>query len=125
MAKGRLGAILAADFSQEVAELSATRSEYNSTRARDWRQRNPEKFKQSVYAWRRANPDRRLTWPQRPAWADRGKIREVYEFAKLTGMHVDHVIPLKGATVCGLHIDTNLQLLPPEVNRAKWNSWDS
>lgn len=58
-----------------------------------------------------------------PAWADRSKISEIYEKARLTGMHVDHIIPLKHDLVCGLHCEFNLQLMDPLENIKKSNQF--
>lgn len=62
-----------------------------------------------------------------PSWADIDKITLVYKKAKwlesITGLkyHVDHVIPLKGKNVCGLHIWENLQILEASINLSKSN----
>lgn len=64
-----------------------------------------------------------------PAWIDWKAVSRIYnEAARLsatTGVHhhVDHVIPLKGKNVCGLHVHTNLRAVPAEINRRKSNLW--
>lgn len=58
-----------------------------------------------------------------PAWADESKIREFY-LNYPNGHEVDHIIPLFGKLVSGLHVHTNLQYLTIEENRRKSNRFD-
>lgn len=68
-----------------------------------------------------------------PSWLteeDRDKIKLMYKETKrltlLTGIsfHVDHIIPLKGELVSGLHVPNNLQILPYYENSSKRNKFD-
>lgn len=67
---------------------------------------------------------------QTPSWANEQAIKAFYAEAKrleeLTGIkfHVDHIIPLQGELVSGLHVETNLQLLPANENIGKGNSFN-
>ena len=62
-----------------------------------------------------------------PPWADRVKIDRKYLQSEaktlLTGdkHNVDHIIPLRGKNVCGLHVETNLRVITATDNMAKGN----
>ncbi len=57
-----------------------------------------------------------------PLWANIEKIKEIYRNRK-KGYHVDHIIPLKGVNVCGLHVENNLQYLTAKENILKSNNY--
>lgn len=56
-----------------------------------------------------------------PHWADLSAIKQVYTEAAKQGLHVDHVYPLRGKLVSGLHVANNLQLLTQTENSKKGN----
>jgi len=58
-----------------------------------------------------------------PSWADIEKIKQVYLDCP-EGYHVDHIVPLRGKYICGLHIETNLQYLTIAENLSKGNRFD-
>ena len=78
---------------------------------------NPEKYVHKS-AKRRAAKLQRT-----PSWADDLVIRMIYEDCP-EGMHVDHIIPLQGELVSGLHVAWNLQYLTPEENLSKGNKFN-
>jgi hypothetical protein len=58
-----------------------------------------------------------------PPWADLDAIKQFY-LACPAGYHVDHIIPLCGKLVNGLHIRENLQYLPALDNLRKGNRFE-
>lgn len=86
-------------------------------RATIWARENPGKAQANRANHRAA---KRRAFPQ---WANRDEITAIYAAAKALGpaFHVDHIVPLQGEMVCGLHCEANLQIIPAGVNIAKRN----
>ena len=65
-----------------------------------------------------------------PKWADRDAMEMWYikarRLTQTTGVkyHVDHVIPIRHPYVCGLNVETNMQVLPASDNIRKGNRLD-
>lgn len=115
----------------EKAELVRKQRRESAARARA---ANPEKARASVRAWAGRYPERkrahdalrRAGSSRVPAWADKQAISWVYAVAKAwraagEDVHVDHVVPLKGRTVSGLHVHENLTVIPAVENLRKNN----
>lgn len=103
-----------------------------------WRANNKDRVAAANAQWKRENSAKvlastrkRQTAKQRacPSWADTKHIEMFYIGAKfvesLFGVkhHVDHIVPLRGKNVCGLHIPVNLRIPPAEENMRKGNRW--
>lgn len=57
-----------------------------------------------------------------PSWSQKELIEEYYANCP-EGYHVDHIVPLKGEIVSGLHVIENLQYLTAKENLAKGNKY--
>ena len=106
-------------------------------------QNNKEQIKQRVNKWKKENAVKVNAYVMKrhaqklnatPKWLsedDHWMIEEAYELARLrTKMfgfvwHVDHIIPLRGKNVCGLHAPNNLQVIPATVNCSKRNRFET
>jgi hypothetical protein len=112
--------------------------------SREWRMRNLEAQRERERRWHHENPEKsreraRVKYHKNrkkivayvcarekrvrqatPRWANMDAIRAFYE-ARPEGHHVDHIIPLNGKNVCGLHVLENLQYLPASENCRKRN----
>lgn len=85
-----------------------------SERWKRWRLKN--KDKQNA----KSNMEKAAKLQRIPPWANLEAIKQFY-LNRPEGYHVDHIIPLRGKTVSGLHILENLQYLPAKENLAKSN----
>lgn len=105
-------------------------------RSRQWRSENPELSRRNSMKWQIANPERRLAITmhnnvirqrliggQALAKFYAAETREIYRNCP-EGHHVDHIVPLRGKNVCGLHIPINLQYLPAAENLKKGAKFD-
>lgn len=57
-----------------------------------------------------------------PEWSNIDEISNIYRNCPV-GMQVDHIIPLKGTLVSGLHVPSNLQYLSIKENLLKSNKY--
>lgn len=117
---------------------SANRGKFRKA-CRDWRNRNPLMMKVLKDIWDAANADKNAASAKRyytrkrnrcPKWlsaSDHKKIEKFYAAAKFlteqSGVKhcVDHVVPLHGELVSGLHVPWNLQVLTLSENSSKGN----
>lgn len=96
------------------------------------RKRAKEYYRRNKDVFFEANARRRGRKIQAtPEWLTQDhmlQIRELYQICQMfklyTGQeyHVDHIVPLQGENVCGLHVPWNLQVLPAKENLSKYNS---
>ena len=92
-----------------IVKLRPKRREYHQANKARW----------AIRAAERRAAERERT----PSWANKNAIAFFYE-CRPDGCHVDHIVPLLGKNISGLHIETNLQWLPSKVNLSKGNRYE-
>lgn len=99
---------------------------------REWRARNPGYHTEYSRHWHKVNPHKRPEYGARrrsqklnatPAWIDHEEVKYIYSLATKKGLVVDHIVPLKSETVCGLHCAENLRCIPEQLNSHKGNRY--
>jgi 5-methylcytosine-specific restriction endonuclease McrA len=109
-------AVIARAFSRPMEEKSAAKKKY--------KQENPELYRELVSLRRRRF---RLATPRWLSPEQKMEIRLKYrlaiELTRKTGVRyaVDHIVPLQGETVCGMHVPWNLEVITQEENLKKFN----
>lgn len=89
---------------------------------REWRRNNIETARR-IYV--KSSSLRRATKVKAmPFWADVAAIKKIYDECP-SGHHVDHIVPLKGKGISGLHVPWNLQYLTASENSRKSNIFTS
>ena len=103
-----------------------------------WRSRNKDKLQgqqREYYLRNKTKLDlyslhRKLYIKQAtPKWANIEAIEHIYNsrdvLTESTGIehHVDHIVPLRGKLVCGLHCEDNLRVITKSENKKKSNKW--
>ena len=99
----------------------ANNPEARAKTLKKYNQANPEIMRECWHAWRTAR------MKAMPPWADRKAIRAVFKEAQARTIEsgipheVDHIVPLQGKNVCGLHVHWNLRVITAQENRRKSN----
>jgi hypothetical protein len=103
-------------LAQSKAYYESNKEAVNKRHAR-WRSKNKEAASEYEKAWRIANIARARAKVRNyqarkrqamPVWANLEEIYRIYEGCP-EGYEVDHIIPIQGKNVCGLHVPANLQ----------------
>jgi hypothetical protein len=110
--------------------------------AAKYRSSHPDKVKESnILSMRKRKPQKAAAERARqaskfkatPRWLTDehlSQIEKVYFAASKTSLlagfpcHVDHIVPLKGKNVCGLHVPWNLRVVSQSYNSKKKNNLD-
>jgi len=100
---------------------------------RNWRDNNKDKARLYGYTWAKKNPMKIMVYNATrrsaklnatPGWLTPTQLAEIdgiYLYASIFGLTVDHIVPLRGKTVCGLHVPWNLQPMTAQENYRKGN----
>ena len=101
-----------------------------------------EKRKANEKRWREENPDKKSAKEAKrrakklkatPPWLSDehyAHIKRTYRLCSVISAatkqkyHVDHIVPLQGKNVCGLHVPWNLVVIPAKLNLEKGNRHD-
>jgi hypothetical protein len=99
---------------------------------RNWQELNKNQMRETAKVYRASNRKRHCARQSQrksaqlnrtPKWANLKAIAKFYIDCP-TGLTVDHIIPLQGKLVSGLHVFSNLQYLTPLENSMKNNKFD-
>ncbi len=126
---------------EQVRNWIKTNKEYINLWQKDYRNKNKQKINASQKKWRNNNKGkknadnsfRNASQLQRtPKWLTKEQKQEIKQFYVMASelkevfpwtQCVDHIVPLRGKDVCGLHVPWNLQILSAKENMEKGNRY--
>jgi hypothetical protein len=125
-------------WAEQSKRYAARYPEKSVAKTLAWKARNPELAKVVSKRSRQKHAARVLAnkakyraaklratpgWMNQGHWFEIGCVYLYRDALKRIGLdyHVDHIVPLQGSKVSGLHVPENLQVLPAEKNRLKNN----
>ena len=129
-------------FKAQAKEWEANNKDKVIELRKEWRNKNREAINKYSRNWKQENKDKIYSWTAKrrgsllkstPIWITKNDIQQIAEFYLCSEMfsmytgekyHVDHIIPLRGKKVNGLHVPSNLQVITAKENLKKSNSFN-
>lgn len=123
--------------SQRSALSHSKKRDYYTQKSIEWQQNNRERYLENRRRFYESNSAKEIERVRRRQnkirqgfsfmnIAEIVEVQGLYDFCKtFKDFEVDHIIPLNGKTVSGLHVLGNLQVIRRSLNRSKGNKFDA
>ena len=120
---------------ERVLKAHAKKKDYYFSKSILWAKENRERYLENRRKWYTRNSASQIERQRRRIGrirhgemfmnqAEKAEVQGMYDFCRIfPNFEVDHIIPLNGETVSGLHVLANLQVLERSANRSKGNKF--
>ena len=127
------------DIAAQKARYYQKNKEKNAARSKAWYEKNKNKVKIRHKEWAAQNRHKKnaslakrrsAQLEATPPWLTTEDFERIEDFYRLANLmtslglgewHVDHIVPLQGREVKGLHVPWNLRVMPAAQNLSKGN----
>lgn len=126
----------------QVKEWTLNNKEYIQSWNTEYRKNNKKTLNENQKRWRKNNRGKKnadtalrhaAKMQRTPKWLTKEQKQEIKQFYVMASelenifpweQCVDHIVPLRGKDVCGLHVPWNLQILSAKANMEKGNRYN-